>query len=217
MSARLQRGLRGLLLAAVALLAALYLARDAIARRAAEVAVRRATGFPLEVGWMHLDLLGSRIDARGIALLNPPEFPERLFVHLPRLQVAYRPASLLRAPHLENVSVELRRIVVVTNNRGVSNVRKLQDALGTSNRRTSYRVDTLHLQIGTVSYVGGTRSGRTVPLNVDVTYQNVTDATSITRLAFLAIMSKVRLPDVDLGELKRGLGNAASGAGTTNA
>jgi hypothetical protein len=53
------------------------------------------------------------------------------------------------------------------------------------------------------------------PLDIDVTYPNITDSTDITRLIMLTVVSQVKLPDIGIkaDDLKKGLSNVTNQAG----
>ncbi|NQU10491.1 AsmA family protein [bacterium] len=217
----------------LALVVVLYLARNFIARKSVEVAVSQITGFPLEIGSVSVGLFQSTLDVREIKLSNPPEFEEPQFVHLPQVSVDYRLGSMIaRSPHINDLTLDIATVVIVKNKDGVSNVSQLKsvaasaggDEAGSAQPpaepepKTPYRVDQLHLKIGTLvikDYSQGKPSERTIPLNIDATYKNITDSTDIPRLVLVTMMSKVALPDigVNVDQLKQGLGNVTDTAG----
>ncbi len=101
--------------AAIALLVGGYLGRDLLVRKAIERATERQTGFPLRIASLHLDLLRGHVEARGVELMNPAQFPERRFLSLPLVRVDYDTASLLRRePHLRELAVEVDEVFIVT-------------------------------------------------------------------------------------------------------
>jgi hypothetical protein len=210
-----------ILLAAFAVLAALFLARNLIARKSVEIAVERLTGFPIEIGSVNLALFSSRIDARNIKLLNPPGFREKLFLELPQLHLDYRLGSILAgAPHINEMLLDIHKLVIVKNDKGESNAMKLKGVLSRGNTSGHYRIDTLRVRIGTVTTVDRTGKTRNLPLNLTATYHNITDSTDITRLVLLTALSQTRLPDIGIkpDELKKGLeGVVGTAAGLLNA
>ncbi len=227
-----------ILIVLLVLVIVLYLGRNIIARKSVEVAVTKLTGFPLTIGAVDVGLLQSRLDVREIQLANPPEFEEKLFVHLPQVYVDYQLGSMIaRSPHINQMILNLDKVIIVKNKQGVSNVAKLK-AVGSSSgggggggagaagqpaaapeKKAPYRVDELKLHIGTVvykDYSGSKPTERTMPLNIDATYKNITDSTDITRLVLVTMLGKVHLPDigVNMDQLTKGLGNVTDAAGT---
>ena len=220
--------MKKILLSIVALLlvlvAGLYLGRNAIARYAVQAGAEKITGFPLKIGSLDLEFGQSRIAVRDIQLLNPPEFKEPVFVEMPELTVDYDAGSMLGGtPHLTNLVVDLKRVVIVRTKNGDSNAMKLKGALGSGGGgggggKNHYKVDTLRLKIGTVElkdYKAGNTMQRSIPLNLDDTYHNLTDATDINRLVLLTILKKSGLPNIgiDVVQLAGSLGNITNAAG----
>jgi uncharacterized protein involved in outer membrane biogenesis len=213
----------------VVLIVIVFLARNVIARKAVEMGATRITGFPLEIGSVDLGLFSSEVDVHDLKLMNPPDFKERMFVDLPEFRMDYRLGSMLAgAPHITDMLVNLKDVVIVKNTKGESNVQRLKGVTSSSSGSKSepakparsYRVDQLRIHIGTVTYKDYSRgkpSERTIPLNVDATYNNITDSTDITRLVLFTVMSQVRLPDigVSVNDLKKNLGDVTGTAEKT--
>ena len=206
----------------VILIVIIFLARNVIARKAVEVGAKRITGFPLEIGSVNLGLFSSKVDVHDVKLMNPPEFQDKLFVDMPQLYVDYQFGSMLSgAPHINDMLINIKQLVVVKNNKGDSNAMKLKGVVssgGSSSKK--YRVDILRIHVGTVTLHDYSRAGlgqRQYPLNIDATYSNITDSTDITRLVLLTVMSQVRLPDigVSVNDLKKNLGDVTGTATKT--
>ncbi|MGD0016602.1 MAG: hypothetical protein ABSC38_03675 [Verrucomicrobiia bacterium] len=210
-----------ILLVLVALLVILFFTRNFVARKVVEVGVMKVTGFPLEIGSVNLGLFASKLDVHDLKLMNPPEFQEKMFVDMPQLYVDYRLASMLKkAPHINDMLINIKQLVIVTSKKGESNAKKLKGTVSSGDSSTKYSIDKLRVHVGTVTIKDFSRakpSERNITLNVDATYNNITDATDITRLVLLTVMSQVHLPDIGIkvDDLKKGLGNAAKGAADT--
>jgi len=211
-----------LIVVLIVLAAGLYLGRNFIARHSVEVGVTEMTGFPLKIGSLDLAFVQSRIAVRDLSLLNPSEFKEPVFVEMPELTVDYDAGSLLGGtPHLTSLVVDLKRIVIIRTKDGGSNAMKLKGMLGGGGGgKSHYKVDTLRLKIGTVElkdYKMGNPMEKSIPLNIDETYRNFTDATDINRLVLLTVLKKADLPDIgiDVGKLGDSLGNITNAAGET--
>lgn len=204
------------------LLVTLFLARNFIARKSVEIGTKRITGFPLTIGSVDLGLFSSKIDVHDLKLMNPPDFPEKMFVDMPQLFVDYRLGSMIGgAPHVNDMLINIKQLVVVKNNRGESNAQKLKGVVssnGGSTKSSKYAVDKLRIHVGTVAIKDFSRARpyeRNITLNVDATYRNITDSTDISRLVLLTVMSQVRLPDigVNMNDLKKNLGDVTNQAG----
>lgn len=200
----------------LALLVVLFLSRNFIARKSVELGVEKLTGFSIQIGSVYVGLFDGRIDARDIKLINPAGFEEKLFVDLPQLHIDYRLGSMLTgAPHINDMLVDIKQLVIAKNEKGESNAMKLKGVLSTGGGSTKYRIDQLRIHVGTLTTVDRAGKARNIPLNVNATYNNITDSTDITRLVLLTVMSQVRLPDIGIKpeDLKKGLGDVTSAAG----
>jgi hypothetical protein len=215
----------------VVLVVVAVLGRNFIARVSVEYGAKRMTGFPLEIGAVNVGLLNGKLDVDNLKLMNPPDFEEKMFVDLPQFHLDYRLGSMIAgAPHINDMLINLKQIVVVKNAKGESNLQRLNGVAsspsGTQSKpakaepakKTSYRVDQLRIHIGTVTvkdYSKGKLSERNMQLNVDATYKDITDSTDITRLVLMTMLTQVHLPDfgVNVNDLKKNLGNVTDSAG----
>ena len=205
----------------VVLLVILFLARNAIARKSVEIGAKRITGFPLEIGTVDVGLFSSKVDVRDLKLMNPPEFQDRMFVDMPELYVDYRLGSMLSgAPHINDMLINIKQLVVVKTDKGDSNAMKLKGVVSGGNSKSSakYQLDQLRIQVGTVTikdYSHAKPMERTLTLNLQRTYKNINDSTDITRLVLLSIAGNVPLPDLGIKpeDLKKDLGNVTNAAG----
>lgn len=215
----------------VLLIIALFAVRNVVARRALEKGIGNTTGFPLTVGSMDLDLFKNKVTLMEVKLENPADFPVKNFVEMPRLHVEYRPGSFFSSqPHLNFLDLAISNIVVVRNAKGETNLERLKgvggrEAKPASTDATQFRVDTLHLSVGTLTYRDYTKNPptvRTIPANVDATYKDITESTDITRLVLVTVMSKVSFAELgvnllglskDLGPLKQMGSNVLQGSG----
>jgi len=202
-------------------LALVYSARHIIAHKAVEMGVYKVTGFPLHIGSLRLSPLHSRLEAARVKLLNPPEFVDRVFVDVQRLYVDYEFGSLLRRqPHLTRLDLQIQKMVIVKNADGRSNIQQLS---GVASREedapsTPFRIDTLHLEIGVITikdYSGREPKERSLTLNINETFYNITESTDINRLVLLTVMKNVGLSDFGIQAeiLRRGLGEVQSSGG----
>jgi uncharacterized protein involved in outer membrane biogenesis len=191
-----------------------FFARNFVARKSVEVGVERVTGFPMEIGSVDVALFKSQIDARNIRLSNPTEFKEKTFVEMPQLYIDYRLGSMLaRAPHINDMLVDIDRLVIVENEKGENNAMKLKGVLSSGEGNTKYRIDQLRIRVGTVTTVNRAGKSRTIPLNVKATYHNITDTTDISRLVLLTVASQVSVPGIKVDDLKKGLEGVTGAAG----
>jgi hypothetical protein len=208
----------------IVLVAILFLARNIIARVSVEYGAKKITGFPLTIGSVDLELFSSKVDVHDLKLMNPPEFQEPMFVDMPQLFVDYRFGTMISGtPHINSMLINIKQLVVVKNSKGESNAQKLKGVVssgGGSSKSSKYAIDKLHIHIGTVTIKDFSRAKpyeHSTPLNIDVTYPNISDSTDITRLVLLTVMSQMHIPDIGVNtdELKKNLSNVTEEAGKT--
>jgi hypothetical protein len=201
------------------LLVVLFLSLNFIARVSVEYGAKKLTGFPLEIGSVNLGLFSSKVDVRNLKLMNPPEYQEKMFVDMPELYVNYRLGSMLSgAPHINDMLINIKQLVVVKTDKGDSNAMKLKGVVSSGGGSSKYTVDKLRVHVGTVTIKDYSRpkmTERDISLNIDATYSNITDSTDITRLVLLTVMSQVKLPDIGIKpeDLKKNLSEATTQAG----
>ncbi|HVM62604.1 MAG TPA: hypothetical protein VMV72_17215 [Verrucomicrobiae bacterium] len=208
--------------ALVVLALVLFFSRNVIARWSVEYGVKKATGFPLTLGSVNLELFSSKVDVHDLVLMNPPEFPEKLFVNMPEFYVNYRLHSFFSGvPHVNDMLINIKQLVIVKDKTN-SNVQKLKGVLMPpgSTSSTKYAVDTLRIHVGTVTirdYSRAKPSDRDIKLNLDRTYNNITDSTDISRLVLLTVLGNVHLPDIGINanDLQKNLNEATTQAGQT--
>ena len=198
----------------------LFLTRNVIARKSVEYGARKITGFPLTLGSVDLELFSSKVDVHELRLMNPPEYQEQMFVDMPELYVDYRlPSMFSGVPHVNDMLINIKQLVIVKNKTD-SNVQKLKGILlpPGSTSSTRYAVDKLRIHVGTVTIKDYSRPkpyARDIKLNLDRTYNHITDSTDITRLVLLTVLGNVHLPDIGINanDLKKNLADATTQAG----
>ena len=202
---------------------ALYYARNTVARFAVGVAAKHLTGFPMQVGSVDLGLFNGTLEVRDLTISNPPEFHGGTFLIMPRLRVDYHTLSVLRrAPHIRELVVNIAEITLVKNEKGETNATVLQDRAssigGASNeqKKTPYRVDVMKVHVGTVIKRTHSRGGRCsetkINLNLDATYNNITESTSLSKLVMDTVFGQIGNV---AGEMIKGVGGAVKGAADT--
>jgi hypothetical protein len=144
-----------------------------------------------------------------------------MFVDMPQLFVDYRLGTMMSGtPHINNMLINIKQLVVVKNNKGESNAQKLKGVVSPagSTSSTKYAIDKLHIHIGTVTIKDFSRPKpyeHSTALNIDVTYPNITDSTDISRLVLLTVLGQVHLPDIGItaNDLKKNLSDVTNQAG----
>jgi len=228
---RLKKFLVRIALVFVILLAAVFLLRNVIACKAVEIGTQQMTGFPLEIASVDLGMFGGAMEVRGLKLMNPPDFPEKMFVDLPLFKVDYRTLSMLRgAPHIRELIVNVNEVILVKNEKGESNVDRIQakispppssdksspaTAPSKPEKKTTYRVDVVRVRIGTVirkDYSKGKPTEQKFVLNQEVVFKDITESTSISALILRTMLGPIGNV---AGDLVKGAGETLKGAGDT--
>jgi hypothetical protein len=214
-----------------------YFLRNAIARSAAETAVTRATGFPLEIGSFDLGLFDSRVEIRDLRLRNPGGFEDPRFLHAPRIVADVEAASVLSDRfHAEEIVLRVKEVVVVRNAAGETNLDRLK-ALGGDGKGEApppeeepaagkekefrWKCDRLRLSLGKVIYLDYTKAKEGKPreevwdLGIDKEFRNLTSPDQIVRVLVLEVVtnSPVQLLKAGVAGLRAGLEGVADGAG----
>jgi uncharacterized protein involved in outer membrane biogenesis len=216
--------LRWILIVIVVGVAVLFFARNLIVRKAAEVGVKRVTGFPLEIGALDIGVFSGQVGVSNLKLTNPPEFSDPRFVDMPLFKVDYASASMLSgAPHIKELVVNVNEVVVVKNQKGQTNANVIQERLSPAasgqtggsqapaSKKKPYRVDLIRVHIGTViikDFSKSTPTERKMTLNRDVVFRDVNESTSISALVMNTILGP--LGDV-AGDLVKGVGGVLTG------
>lgn len=183
----------------VALVVTAYCGRNYLAHRVIARAAAKHWEFPLKIGAVEWSLRDGTLAVRDLQVFNPPEFQEKLLADVSLLKADYDTRSLFGdTPHLKELVLQAREIVIVKNERGESNGTRFQavDSTGhaSATAKTTYRVDTLTLFIGTVvtkDYSKGKPTERRLTLNQKIVFRNITESTSLTELLSRTLFGQV--------------------------
>ncbi len=207
----------------VAALAVLVLARNGVVKATAENGVRIMTGMPLSIGKLDLGLTSTRVDLETLVVKNPAGFHNTVLVDIPKILVDYDLFDILKGKvHLENLEFDMKQFTVVKNEKGELNLDRLRALQGTPQASASIskpgpkapakavpiQIDMMHFKIDKVVYVdysGGQPSTKEFRMNLDQSYQNITDLNSIVRLIVLKVMINSgisNLVNFDIGGLE---------------
>lgn len=117
-----------ILLVLVILLAIPLLFSNRIIERIAVQKIEEATGFQARFDQLDVGILRPVVRFKNLVLSNPPEFPHPEMLHVKELYVRYDRMSLLGDNvHLDEVRIDVPRIVMVKPESGKSNVELLAD------------------------------------------------------------------------------------------
>lgn len=192
------------------------LMRNSIAQSSLERAVTEATGFPLTVAAVNIPFSFNAIDVHGVSLNNPAGFEDKQFIDMPQLEASGGFATLFGTPHIQEMTLDLRTLLISHNAKGEWNSQKLAGIY--SSGGSKYQIDALHLKIGSVTVRDHTvnpQSEKIYRLDINSTYKNVTSANDVMRLIFFTLLMKGKLPDIGVSssELAKNLGGITDAAG----
>ncbi len=181
-----------ILVAAVVLLA---VGKNVIAKSAIERVARAMTGCELRIGNLNIGLLSSKILVNNLQLHNPPSFADRIMVDLPELYVSYDPSRIFSGkPHLRELRVHLRELMVVKNAKGELNLMALKPKQSgqPENKNNNpggappISIDLFRLKVEKVIYKDYSRGVapfvQEFNINLDESYQNVSNINAIVPL-----------------------------------
>ncbi len=203
----------------------LLLFKNILIKMAIEQGTKKATGLELTIRDMDVGLLASKVDITDMRLLNPPGFPDKVMIDMPKLLVDVELASLFKQrKHVETLELNLKELMVVQNKERKLNINSLT-ALGKKKQEEKkpveqkeakqegkapqVAIDKLILKIGKVTYkdysLGGTPFTKTFTIGVNEVYRNVTDLNELVMLIIVRALEGTgiaQLANFDLGSLK---------------
>lgn len=213
----------------IVVLVVLVLARNVVVKAAVENGVKIVTGMPLSMGKLDLNFQKSFIDIENLAVKNPSGFHDTSLVEIPKIFVAYGLRDILGGKvHLRELEFNMKQFTVVKNEKGELNLDRLKALQGTQKtpaqttkpetkapaKAMPIQIDTMRLKIGKVVYAdysGKNPSTKEFLINLDESFQNITDLNSVVRLIVLkAMMSSgiANLVNFDIGGLQGSLTGA---------
>jgi hypothetical protein len=187
-------------------LVVLVLAHNVVIKAALEMGARVVAGMPLSIQKFDLDIAHTFVDIEGLLLKNPAGFHDTALVDIPKILVAYQRAAIFTGKiHLKDIEFDMKQFTVVKNEKGELNLDRLKALQGTQKaparaapqkpktpaKSIPVQIDMMRLKIGKVVYVdysGGRPSTKEFLINLDQSYENITDLNSVVRLIVLKAM-----------------------------
>ena len=225
-----------ILIVIVVIVAGLGIMKDLIFKYAIEAGVKAATGAELKISFFHISLLKQVVSARGVELLNPASFKDRVMAIVPEIYVdADLRAALNGRIHMQEVRIDLAKFVVVRNAGGSLNVDALK-VVQTSKKEGAARagtpgrgpgkmppfmIDDLSLKIGKAVYIdysgGGAPRVMEYNINMNERFQNIDDLSKLVGIVIARVMMSTpigRLANFDVSGLTGSLADTLSTATT---
>lgn len=191
----MNKKMTSVIIIALALVLALSLAKDMIAKVGVERAVEMVTGLRLRVSSFNLGLVNTSVRIKGLKLYNPRGFEEKVMIDMPEAYVNYDLMAVFKGKiHVEDMFIDLKEFVVVKNADGTLNldslkmVREEKASSGPERKgkAPAIQIDKLRLKIGKAIYIDHTVKGepsvREFNVNIDEQYSNISDPTALASL-----------------------------------
>jgi uncharacterized protein involved in outer membrane biogenesis len=189
--------------------------KNLIAKTAVKSGIRAMTGLQMDIGNIEVGIANTRIGINDIKLHNPSEFTDRLMVHLPEIYINYALDAFFRGRvHLEEVRIDLKKLIVVRDKDGMLNLNALKVAKKETGKekKTEVRIDILDLKIGEVEYkdysLGSDPKPITYKVNIHEKFHNITDLDEMGKLILMKALIKTniaRLANFDTDFLRSGV------------
>jgi len=199
--------------------------KNILIKTAVEQGTKKATGLELTIGTMDVGLLASKVDITDMRLFNPPGFPDKVMIDIPKFLVDVELASFFKERvHVETLELNLKELMVVRNKERKLNINALK-SVGEKQKRgkepveqkeekqakkgPQVTIDKLILKIGKVTYkdysLGETPFTKTFTVGINEVYRNVTDAKKLVNLIIVRALQGTdiaQLANFDLSTLK---------------
>ncbi|HTL69692.1 MAG TPA: AsmA family protein [Candidatus Eisenbacteria bacterium] len=210
--------------------------KNGIIQTAITASVSRAAHVPVRISNTDFSLLKSSIRLKGLKVMNPSGYADKLMIDAPLILIDMDPQALFRGQaHFEEVRLDLREVCVVKNKDGKLNIdaakptqqekeKQKQAAAPAEPRKPGakgpkLKIDKLYLSIGKVTYkdysAGGAPAVQEFPIDIkDRVYTNIDNPSAIVSLIMFEALTRTtlsRLAGLDVGVFKDGALGAISG------
>jgi len=192
-------------------LVSFYFLRNIIAKAVVSTGIRAMSGLNLQIESVDLGLFKSSVEARGLKLLNPENFPDKIMVKIPEFYLEYDPSVFFKGKiHLKTVRLDLQEFWVIKDRNGALNLESLKSFQPKGRAKApELRIDKLELKINKVIYKdysqGMPAKMIEFNVNIDESYENITNPGTLASLILVkALMHTTisRLANFDLAPLK---------------
>jgi len=190
-----------------------YFARNIIAKTVLTKGIGVATGLTMQISDMNVGILDSQLGVKGVKLLNPKGFDDKVMLDLPELFIDYDMGDLLKKKvHLNEVRFNLKQLMVVTNSAGQVNLDafKMKESEAKSQAQTpkketpkkegqalEFAIDKVSLKVGKVILKdyskGQTPSTQEFDINIDIAAENITNMEGLINLVIGKALLKAGL------------------------
>jgi len=218
-----KKWLANFLIGLTVFLAACLILHGTIAQILFTNAVQKATGVSIRVRELHANLLKGVIKIKGLQLLNPRDFPEKMLADIPELYVNMDLKALLQGKiHLEEIVLNLDQLIILRNSEGKLNLSSLKpvqepstpltplteedkEAEKRGGNKKNFQLDYLRLSVGRVYYrdyrAGDLPPSREYPIEIqNAEYRDISDPDDLIRQILAQALAMTAF--AELGDLE---------------
>ncbi len=204
----------------IVMIGVIFIFRDQVIKFTVSAGVRKITGLRLDIEDLNVGIPETIIDIKGMKLYNPKGYEDKLMVDIPEIYFDYDLIAILKNDiHFNEVRIDLREMVVVKKKDGEMNLDSLKVVKSVETedktvkgedtkekKKTNFRIDHLKLKIGRVIYkdysVGSKPSIKEYNLNIDDSYDNITDPQALARLILVRALINTNIANFKIKNLQ---------------
>ena len=183
-------------LALIFIILLILLARDFFVKTIFGRTIEGLSGLKISADSVDVSVFNTSVRCRGMVILNPPSFPDKVMARINRLYVDYDFTSGFRGEiHIKDMVFDVGLVNVIKNKEGENNLNSLKivDALKNINKEQKannvmprIRIDRLRLKGGKVVYKDYTKAPYPAvtefEVRVDEEYRNITNPYELVSL-----------------------------------
>jgi hypothetical protein len=218
------------IVAVLALVMVLAVAKNPIARVAVEKGVEKVAGLKMSIGSLNIGILKTLVGIDDLKVFNPPEFEDRVMLDMPEIYVDYNlPAIIGGKIHLRTVRLNMSEFLVVKNAKGELNLNAIKVVKDQKDKKKptpaekakapDFQIDVLELKVGRVTYKDYSKGGSPVVqefnLNLSERYTDINDPQKLVSLIVVKALRNTtiaRLTNFDIKGLEGTIGDTLAGA-----
>jgi uncharacterized protein involved in outer membrane biogenesis len=202
----------GFLILLLVLIIIIAVGKNIIVKAAVTKGVKIVTGLNMQIDSVNIGIANTLLGIKGLVLYNPDSFEDRVMMDLPEIYVDYDFGALVKKNiHLSELRLNLNEFVVIKNKQGVLNIDSLtavqtgkktepvktQEPEAQPAEKLQIKIDLMKLKIGKVIYKDYSKGNepfiRTLNLNIDEEYENITDPEAVVRIIVVKVLTNQAL------------------------
>jgi len=187
-----------------ALIVIIGASKNILLTKALKKAIEYSTGLEANAD-VNLSILKGSLDIKDLELFNPPEFQDRIMIHIPRIFVKCSISTLLKKPLvLENLQLIVSELNVIKNKNGKFNIQTFKETSAKKGKKTTtntskpfkIKIARLKLKIGAVTYKDYTQTPpaiKKLKIDIEKNLENVTDISQLTKTITKEVLLKIAI------------------------